>query len=305
MSRRLRDVNLLLRDAFSSCILGCVAVSYADVLAKNVRAARARRGLEQEPLAARMRALGFSAWRRQTVASVEKGTRRLTTEEVFGLALALETRFYALLEPTLEDGMIGLPSGDMMPFRAVHELLHGGSKYTVSWDGDVPSFPTEDPPTWPAAERDYVLPPPALRRSDKPANRPISVEEALEQPVVAAIVTSELGVLVGRRNDGKPPWTFIAGEVEPGESPADAAVREVKEETGLDVQAAEVIGERVHPKTGRTMIYMAAEPTHGTEVFVGDEDELAEVRWVGFTEADELLPGMFEPVREYLAGTIG
>ncbi len=42
------------------------------------------------------------------------------------------------------------------------------------------------------------------------------------QPVVAAIVTSKMGVLIGRRNDGKPPWTFIAGEIEPGESSADA-----------------------------------------------------------------------------------
>jgi 8-oxo-dGTP pyrophosphatase MutT (NUDIX family)/transcriptional regulator with XRE-family HTH domain len=137
------------------------------------------------------------------------------------------------------------------------------------------------------------------------ADRPIPVEEALEQPVAAAIVTSELGVLIGRRNDGKPPWTFIAGEVEPGESPADAAVREVKEETGLRVRAGDVIGERVHPKTGRTMIYMAATPTHGTDVFVGDEVELAEVRWVSLAEADDLLPGMFEPVREYLAGELG
>ena len=138
-------------------------------------------------------------------------------------------------------------------------------------------------------------------------HEPIPVEEALEQPVATAIVTSELGVLVGRRNDGKPPWTFIAGEVEPGESPDDAAVREVKEETGLRVELAEVIGERVHPKTGRTMIYIAARPTHGTEVFVGDEDELAEVRWVSLAEADELMAayGMFEPVHEYLAREIG
>jgi 8-oxo-dGTP pyrophosphatase MutT (NUDIX family) len=48
------------------------------------------------------------------------------------------------------------------------------------------------------------------------------------QPVVAVIVTSEHGVLIGKCHDGKPPWTFIAGEIEPGESPADAAVREVK-----------------------------------------------------------------------------
>jgi NADH pyrophosphatase NudC (nudix superfamily) len=125
------------------------------------------------------------------------------------------------------------------------------------------------------------------------------------QPVVAAIVTNGMGVLIGRRNDGKPPWTFIAGEIEPGESPEDAGVREVKEETGLLVRATGVLGRRVHPKTRRTMIYMSAEPTHGTRVFVGDEDELAEVRWATLAEADELLPGMFEPVREHLAQKIG
>ena len=137
------------------------------------------------------------------------------------------------------------------------------------------------------------------------ATRPIPVEEALDQPVATAIVTSGLGVLVGRRNDGEPPWTFIAGEVEPGESPSDAGRREVKEEAGLDVEIGEVIGERDHPKTGRHMIYMAARPTHGLDVIVGDEVELAEVRWVSLAEADELLPGMFEPVHEYLAREIG
>lgn len=119
--------------------------------------------------------------------------------------------------------------------------------------------------------------------------------------VVAAIVTSGDGVLIARRNDGKPPWTFIAGEIEPGESPADAAVREVKEETGLRITAGGVIGRRVHPKTGRTMVYMAAQPTHGTDVFVGDAEELAEVRWVSAEEADSLTGGtIFEPVRQHI-----
>jgi 8-oxo-dGTP diphosphatase len=119
-------------------------------------------------------------------------------------------------------------------------------------------------------------------------------------PVVAAIVTSELGVLAGRRIDETPPWTFIAGKIQPGESPADAAVREVKEETGLEVAAGRVLGRRVHPDTGRTMIYLAARPTEGTDVFIGDEAELADVRWLSLAEADELLPGMFAPVRAYL-----
>jgi 8-oxo-dGTP pyrophosphatase MutT (NUDIX family)/DNA-binding transcriptional regulator YhcF (GntR family) len=133
-----------------------------------------------------------------------------------------------------------------------------------------------------------------------PPGEPSSVPEP--QPVVAAIVTSNKGVLVARRQDRKPPWTFVAGEIEPGESPADAAVREVKEETGLRVTAGDVIGRRVHPKTKRTMVYMAATPTHGTDAFVGDEDELAEVRWVTLPEADELMGGMiFEPVHDHLS----
>jgi transcriptional regulator with XRE-family HTH domain len=142
-----------------------VTTTYAEVLARNVRAARARKGLEQEPVAARMRALGFSAWRRQTVASVEKSSRRLTAEEVLGLALALETRLTLLLEPARDDGPIGLPSGQSMLFLTVHELIWGGSELTVSWNGDVPEFPTEESSreariaAWPD-----LLPPPKIRR---------------------------------------------------------------------------------------------------------------------------------------------
>ena len=53
------------------------------------------------------------------------------------------------------------------------------------------------------------------------------------------------------------------------------------------------------------MYYMAATPVHGTEVFVGDEAELAEVKWASLAEADELLPGMYEPVREHLKRELG
>jgi 8-oxo-dGTP diphosphatase len=124
------------------------------------------------------------------------------------------------------------------------------------------------------------------------------------QPVVAAIVVHRGKVLVGRRTDGEPPWTFIAGEQEPGELPADTIVREVKEETGLDLRPGEVIGERDHPATGRHMIYLAARPVRSASVFVADEAELAEVRWANLAEADELLPDMFGPVRDYLTQTL-
>jgi 8-oxo-dGTP diphosphatase len=122
-------------------------------------------------------------------------------------------------------------------------------------------------------------------------------------PVVAAIVTSELGVLAGRRNDNTPPWTFIAGQLLPGESVADAAAREVKEETGLEVIPGRILGRRVHPDTNRTMIYLVAQPADPQQltVSVGDEDELAETRWLSLAEAEQLLPGMFPPVHAYLS----
>lgn len=125
-------------------------------------------------------------------------------------------------------------------------------------------------------------------------------------PLVAVgVVTSELRVLIGRRVDGTPPWTFPSGKVERGESPDAAAVREVMEETGLRVRPAGVLGQRVHPQTGRALVYVAAEPVHGTTVRVAAPAELAEVRWTSLATAAELLPDMYEPVRAYLGKMIG
>ncbi|MBO0814807.1 MAG: NUDIX hydrolase, partial [Actinobacteria bacterium] len=81
-------------------------------------------------------------------------------------------------------------------------------------------------------------------------------------------------------------------------------IRETKEETGLEIKASHVIGERDHPKTGRHMIYVAARPYQGTDVFIGDPAELAEVRWADYDTAVDKLKGLYEPVREHLARTL-
>ena len=73
------------------------ATPYGDILAGNMRAERARARLSQEAVAARMQALGFSAWRYQTVGVVESGKRHLMAEEVIALAWVLETTIATLM----------------------------------------------------------------------------------------------------------------------------------------------------------------------------------------------------------------
>jgi 8-oxo-dGTP diphosphatase len=130
--------------------------------------------------------------------------------------------------------------------------------------------------------------------------------DPLEHPYVAvAVVTSRVGVLIGRRRDGNPPWTFPGGKIEAGESPVDAAVRETLEETGLQVRATGVSGSRVHPVTGVRMVYVAAELMGEPGVMAAGSGELAEVRWGGLAEAEELMEGMSEEVRQHLALALG
>ncbi|MYT99319.1 MULTISPECIES: NUDIX hydrolase [unclassified Streptomyces] len=126
-----------------------------------------------------------------------------------------------------------------------------------------------------------------------------------KQPgIAAAIVVNEGRLLMVRRrvSEGELSWQFPAGEVEPGEEREAAAVREAQEETGLTVEAVKLLGERVHPKTGRLMSYTACQTLGGTAHVAGTE-ELAELAWVTLGDIPEYVPyGLFEPVQDYLDG---
>jgi len=130
-------------------------------------------------------------------------------------------------------------------------------------------------------------------------------ERSLARPEIAvAIITSDLGVLIGRRREENPPWTFPGGKIEPGEPPEDAAVRETLEEAGLRVRATGVIGIRVRPVTGVRMVYVAAESIGTPEIRSRGADfgsrELMEVRWFSKAEADELMGELFDDVQQFL-----
>ncbi|MEV8392927.1 MULTISPECIES: NUDIX hydrolase [unclassified Streptomyces] len=128
-------------------------------------------------------------------------------------------------------------------------------------------------------------------------------QNAEERPgIAAAIVVHEGRVLMVRRrvSEGQLSWQFPAGEVEPDEKREDAAIRETLEEAGLDVVAVRLLGERVHPKTGRQMSYTACDVIGGT-THVADAEELAEFAWVAHAEISQYVPyGLFEPVQAYL-----
>lgn len=127
--------------------------------------------------------------------------------------------------------------------------------------------------------------------------------ETTDQPGISAaiIVQGDRVLMVRRRiSEGELMWQFPAGAIEGGETPEQAAVRETAEETGLTVEAVKLLGERVHPKTGRLMSYTACSPLSG-EAHVADADELDAVAWVGHGEISTYVPyGLFGPVQEYL-----
>ena len=128
-----------------------------------------------------------------------------------------------------------------------------------------------------------------------------------ERPAICAgIITRDGAVLLVQRKvrEGSLSWQFPAGEAEPGETFEQAAARETVEETGLTVTPTRLLGQRIHPKTGRRMAYVACDIVSGT-ARVADTEELADLAWVTPAQFDEFVPYGFAPVvQDYLSSTL-
>jgi transcriptional regulator with XRE-family HTH domain len=113
------------------------SLSYRKIVGRNISAARGRLRLSQLALGERMRALGFSAWQQQTVAASETARRRVTAEEILGLALALDATIAALMTAANYDGYVELPDGKKLGAISVERQAgRGVNDHAVQWSDD-------------------------------------------------------------------------------------------------------------------------------------------------------------------------
>jgi ADP-ribose pyrophosphatase YjhB (NUDIX family) len=118
--------------------------------------------------------------------------------------------------------------------------------------------------------------------------------------VVQAVVRGDPGLLLCVRADLRG-WELPGGEPEPGEPPERAVVREVREETGVDVAVERAVGEWV--RTGfrphRALVYLCR-PLGGTPA---PSAETPRVAWFApGALPDTLFPWYREAIADALAG---
>jgi bis(5'-nucleosidyl)-tetraphosphatase len=108
-------------------------------------------------------------------------------------------------------------------------------------------------------------------------------------------------------------WDFPKGEVDPGESPLETAIRETREETGLtelEFPWGQVFKETEPYNRGtKTARYYLAATTQAEVVFAVNPaiggPEHHEYRWVAADELRRLAPSRLKPIVEWAIGVVG
>jgi 8-oxo-dGTP pyrophosphatase MutT (NUDIX family) len=106
-----------------------------------------------------------------------------------------------------------------------------------------------------------------------------------------------------RAADGSRVLALPKGHVDPGETPVEAATREVREETGIVAEPVSELGEtrywyrRAGRTIGKSVVFFLF--THVGGDTADHDDEVEEVRWIGLKEAQRELS--HEAEREMVA----
>jgi mutator protein MutT len=110
---------------------------------------------------------------------------------------------------------------------------------------------------------------------------------------VAAVIERAGRLLAVRRAEGIVAagcWCLPGGAIEVGESPADAVVREVREEVGLDVAAVAALGHWVRPDGGLRITWWRVALADAHQAVRINPADVAEARWVTPAEMRALTP---------------
>src|SRR4029453_2402434 len=86
-------------------------------------------------------------------------------------------------------------------------------------------------------------------------------------PAASAVVTNDAGELLLQRRSDNDLWALPGGTMDVGERIAETVVREVREETGLDVEVTGIVG--VYSDPGHVTAYFAGGLVGG-QLSVGD-----------------------------------
>jgi 8-oxo-dGTP pyrophosphatase MutT (NUDIX family) len=129
----------------------------------------------------------------------------------------------------------------------------------------------------------------------KSAKRPARAE-AREFSAGGVVVRGEEVVVIvptRRAADGSRVLALPKGHVDPGETPVQAATREVREETGVVAEPVHELGEsrywyrRDGRTIGKAVVFFLFDYVEGDTA--DHDDEVEEVRWIGLDEANAAL----------------
>ena len=129
-------------------------------------------------------------------------------------------------------------------------------------------------------------------------------------PSVNVVVTNDQGEILMICRTDNDNWSLPGGAIDLGESLTDAAVRETKEETGIDVEVTGLVGIYTNPRhvieytsNGEVRqefsIVLTARPIGGTPT---PSNESSQVVWVAADMVSELQmhPSMRQRIEHYL-----